>query len=456
MHGYYMPQSLRIRAGFGINRPCALYINNVLVLIFYVISGLILGALSTWYVTHGQLNAREQALQTRLEVQQQQLVVIKEELVEANKHNLQLGQDKVRIETTNQYLEEKLAKQRQDLETIQEKLTIQFKNLANDLLEEKSKKFTDQNKLHLERLLTPLGERIQAFEQQVIQTNKESLARNVALRTEVRKLNELNTQITKEAENLTKAIKGDTKVQGNWGEFILESILEKSGLVKDREYRVQASFVTEDGKRYQPDVVVHLPEEKHVIIDAKVSLVHYEQFSSVEHAAEQAIMIKKHIQSVRKHIKELSEKNYQQQYGLKGLDFVLMFVPIEPAFSLAVQHDATLFQDAYDKNIVLVSPTTLIATLRTIANIWKHEYQSQNAMEIAQQGGALYDKFVGFVEDLTQIGRQLDTTQRVYVDAMKKLYEGKGNLVRRVEHIKTLGVRTSKALAKNLVDRAHS
>ena len=423
-------------------------------LTIYFIIGLIIGTLSGWYIANAKLSAYGQTLQTKLEGVQQQLNEAKEALFLATNQNLQLGQDFARLETVNQHLTEKLNEQKQAVETMQEKLTVQFKNLANDLLEEKSKKFTDQNKVNLEGILKPLGERIQAFEKQVVQTNKESLERNVALRTEVKKLSELNTQITKEAENLAKAIKGDTKTQGNWGEFILERILEKSGLTKDREYRVQASFVTEEGKRYQPDVIVQLPDDKHIIIDAKVSLVSYEQFFNTEQASERALALKKHIQSIRKHIKELSEKNYHSEYGLKGLDFVLMFIPIEPAFSLAVQHDLDIFNEAYEKNIVLVSPTTLMATLRTIANIWKHEYQNHNALAIAQQGGALYDKFVGFVEDLKHLGRQMDVAQKAYQEAMKKLYEGKGNLVRRAHNIKALGARTSKALDQNLVDRA--
>ena len=420
----------------------------------YLIIGLVIGVLSGWYAANAKLSAYSQTLQAKLEGAQQQLDEVKKELFLVNNQNLQLGQDFVRLETVNQHLTEKLGTQKQEVEAMQEKLTIQFKNLANDLLEEKSKKFTDQNKVNLEGILKPLGERIQEFEKQIVQTNKESLERNVALRTEVKKLSELNAQITKEAENLTKAIKGDTKTQGNWGEFILESILEKSGLAKDREYRIQTSFLTEEGKRYQPDVIIQLPENRHIIIDAKVSLVNYEQFFNSEQPSEQALVLKKHIQSMRKHIKELSEKNYQSQYDLKGLDFVLMFVPIEPAFSLAVQHDLGLFNEAYEKNIVLVSPTTLMATLRTIANIWKHEYQNQNALEIAQQGGALYDKFVGFVEDLKHLGRQMDIAQKAYAEAMKKLYEGKGNLIRRAQNIKTLGARTSKALDQNLIDRA--
>ena len=423
-------------------------------LIIYLMIGLIVGALSSWYIANAKLGAHTQTSQTQLEGVQQQLTEVKGELVMANNQNLQLGQDLARLETVNQHLTEKLGEQKREMEAMQDKLTMQFKNLANDLLEEKSKKFTDQNKVNLEGLLKPLGERLQEFEKQVVQTNKESLERNVALRTEVKKLSELNTQITKEAANLTKAIKGDTKTQGNWGEFILESILEKSGLIKDREYSVQASFVTEEGKRYQPDVIIKLPEGKHIIIDAKVSLVNYEQFFNTEQTSEKALALKKHIQSVRKHLKELSEKNYQGEYDLKGLDFVLMFVPIEPAFSLALQHDLELFHEAYEKNIVIVSPTTLIATLRTIANIWKHEYQNQNALEIAQQGGALYDKFVSFIDDLKHLGRQMDAAQKAYVEAMKKLYEGRGNLVRRAQNIKTLGARTSKALDQNLVDRA--
>ena len=423
-------------------------------LIIYLIIGLLLGAVSGWYIATTQQNTTRQALQTQLEGNEQQLTEAKERLALAGQQNLQLAQDFARLEAANQHLEEKLGEQKQEVEAMQKKLTVQFKNLANDLLEEKSKRFTDQNKVNLESILKPLGERIQAFEKQVADTNKESLERNVALRTEVRKLNELNVQITKEAENLARAIKGDTKTQGNWGEFILESILEKSGLTKDREYHIQTSFVTDEGKRYQPDVVIKLPDNKHIIIDAKVSLVNYEHFFNAEQEIEQTVALKKHIQSIRKHIKELSEKNYQTQYDLKGLDFVLMFIPMEPAFSLAAQHDLGLFNEAYEKNIVLVSPTTLIATLRTIANIWKHEYQNQNALEIAQQGGALYDKFVGFVEDLKQLGRQMDLTQKSYVEAMKKLYEGKGNLVRRAQNIKTLGARTSKALDQQLLDRA--
>lgn len=423
--------------------------------------GLLAGTLIGWYIARtrqaqrtADWKAQQSTLQTQLDHTTTQLAEAQAAQAKAHEQHLQLAKDLATQEATNKNLTEKLATQKQEITETQEKLTIQFKNLANDLLEEKSKKFTDQNKHQVESILKPLGERIQAFEQQVAQTNKESLARNVALRTEIQRLSQLNTQVTKEAENLAKAIKGDTKTQGNWGEFILESILEKSGLVKDREYTIQTSFITDEGKRYQPDVIIKLPDNKHLIIDAKVSLHHYEQTFNAENDLTHDITLKKHIQSIRKHIKDLSQKNYQTQYNLRGLDFILMFVPIEPAFSLAVQHDPTLFNEAYEKNIIIVSPTTLIATLRTIANIWKNEYQNQHALEIAQQGGILYDKFVSFVEDLKSLGRQLDTTQKTYIEATKKLYEGKGNIVRRAEKLKTLGARTSKKLDQQLIERA--
>ena len=420
----------------------------------YIIIGFFLGLLGGWYVTNAKLGGQRQALQATLEGVGQQLEETKETLAVAQSNNLVLTQSFARLEAENEHLAEKLGEQKKEVTAMQDKLTVQFKNLANELLEEKSKRFTDQNKSNIEGLLKPLGERIQAFEKQIVQTNKEGLERNVALRTEVKKLYELNTQMTKGTENLTKALKGDNKTQGNWGEFILESILEKSGLVKNREYSVQESFVGENGKRYQPDIIVKLPDNKHIIIDSKVSLVDYEQSCSAAEEQERTVALKRHLDSIRRHIKGLSAKSYQTQYSLKGLDFVLMFIPIEPAFGAVIQHDPGLYNEAHEKNIVLVSPSTLYATLSTIASIWKHEYQSQNALEIAQQGGALYDKFVGFVEDLQQLGRQMNTTQETYGKAMNKLSEGQGNLVRRAEKIKALGARTSKALDQQLIDGA--
>ena len=338
---------------------------------------------------------------------------------------------------------------------MQEKFQIQFKNLANEILDEKTKKFTDQNKLNLSDILNPLKEKIIDFEKKVEQTNKESIARNSALKEQISGLKELNQQITKEAENLTKALKGESKSQGNWGEFILESILEKSGLTKGDQYEVQVSRTSEDGRRLQPDVIVKLPEQKHIIIDSKVSLTAYEKYASADDDKTREAEIKNHLLSIRTHIKGLSEKNYQTIYEIGSLDFVLLFMPIEPAFGLAVQNDAELFNDAYEKNIVIVSPSTLIATLRTIASIWRQENQNRNAQEIARQGGQLYDKFVAFADDLIKVGENLNTTKKNYDQAMNKLSQGKGNLVNRTNKLRELGAKATKPLDSRLLDRAN-
>eukprot|EP01132_Coremiostelium_polycephalum_P000197 gene197-261_t len=438
----------QIRSQQPITTPLVLFLYFLLILAF--------GCLIGWHITSYRFKSQMIATTTQLTNTQQQLEETKATLMHLQENALQLNTQLAKLETTNSLLLTQLDLKEEKAGKIEDNLRIQFKNLAHELLEEKSKKFTLQNKEHLEILLNPLRERIQTFEKQVEQANKEDIARSVALRTEISKLSELNIKITKEAENLTKAIKGDTKAQGNWGEFILESILEKSGLAKDREYVVQASFITDEGKRYQPDVIIKLPTQRHLIIDAKVSLINYEQFFNTALEEDREQQLKKHLLSVRRHITTLSDKGYQSQYGIQGLDFVIMFIPIEPAFSLLIQHDHTIFNEAYEKNIVIVSPSTLIATLRTISNVWKQTYQNQNALEIAQQSGALYDKFVGFVEDLKQVGRQLDITQKSYVDAMKKLYDGKGNLVARVEKIKSLGARTTKTLDEQLLKRSQA
>ena len=292
------------------------------------------------------------------------------------------------------------------------------------------------------------------FKKKVEDTNKQGAERNASLIQQIKHLSELNKQITKEAENLTNALKGDSKTQGNWGEVVLERILEKSGLEKGREYETQVSEIGEDGKRYQPDVVVKLPDNKHIIIDSKVSLVSYERSTAADNDSERLPQLKLHIQSIRNHVKGLSDKNYQNLYGLDGLDFVLLFIPIEPAFTLAVQQEPELFNDAYSKNIVIVSPTTLIATLRTISSIWKQEYQNKNAIEIARQSGALYDKFQAFTEDLINVGKHLTGTQKAYQESMKKLSEGNGNLIRRAENLKKLGAKASKQIDSRLLDRS--
>jgi len=330
---------------------------------------------------------------------------------------------------------------------------LEFKNLANEILEEKTKKFTEQNKSNLSGILGPLKEKITDFEKKVDQTNKESIDRNAALRQQINGLKELNLKMTTDAENLTKALKGESKTMGNWGEFILENILEKSGLVKGREYEIQESVRSEEGSQMRPDIVVKLPEKKHIIIDSKVSLVDYEKYVNTENKEKEKHYLKRHVDSLKRHIRSLSEKNYQNLYDVAGLDFVLLFMPVEPAFSLAVQAEEKLFMDAYEKNIVIVSPTTLIATLRTIASIWRQEYQNRNAQEIARQGGALYDKFVGFLNDLIEIGKKLDDTQKAYKASMNKLSDGKDNLIKKAQNIKELGASTRKNLPQNLIDK---
>ncbi len=358
------------------------------------------------------------------------------------------------LEAQYENLQEKLREQKSDIEKLQEKFTKEFENLANKILDEKSTKFTAQNKENLDQILKPLSEKIKDFEKKVEEVYVNDSKERAGLVQQIKNLHELNQQMSKEANNLTQALKGQTKVQGNWGEFILESILEKSGLTKNREYAVQESLKTDDGKRFQPDVLIKLPENKTIVIDSKVSLIAYERYTSAENEIERDTAIKKHILSIRNHIKGLSSKNYQNLYQISSLDFVLMFLPIEPAFSLAVQQDVNLFNEAFEKNIVIVSPSTLLATLRTIASIWKQEYQNKYALEIAKQGGALYDKFVGFVEDLIAIGSRIDLTKDSYTNAMKKLQEGSGNLIRRAERIKKLGAKATKSLPQSVLNNA--
>ena len=403
--------------------------------VIFVLTGVLIGGTACWFIAKYKYQG-EQGSTTDLKIAEEKVSQLKDE-VGIHKTELAKERDKVTALNTNlsatqanyRNIQEKLQEQKKEVEDLRKKFVVEFKNLANEIFEEKSKKFTDQNKVNIGELLTPLKEKITDFEKKIDQSNKDNLQHNSALREQLKNLKELNQQITKEAENLTKALKGETKTQGNWGEFILESILEKSGLMKGREYEVQESFTLDNGKRYQPDVIIKLPDDKNIIVDAKVTLVAYERFANAENEVERSEQIKAHLLAVRKHIKTLHEKDYQNLYGVKGLDFVLMFVPIEPAFSLAVQQDTALFTDAYERNIVLVSPSTLIATLRTIANIWKNEYQNQNTLEIARQSGDLYNKFVNFTEDLLKLGRALNITHDSYNDAMNKLVDGKGNLV---------------------------
>lgn len=432
--------------------------------IIWLLSGTLLGVIIGWLVAKTKFNQpdeEKEQLKNQLQIAEerhkmllQEIQDLKPALSQEREKGLELSNQLTAVQTEHKNLQQKLADQKLEMEKLNERFSIEFKNLANEILEEKSKKFTEQNKVNLTEILSPLRERIGEFQKKVEESNKEDAERNASLVQQIKHLSDLNKQITKEAENLTKALKGDSKTQGNWGEVILERILEKSGLEKGREYETQVSEVGEDGRRYQPDVVVKLPDNKHIIIDSKVSLTSYERYVSGESEEEKLTHLKAHITSIKNHVKGLGDKNYQNLYGFEGLDFVLLFIPVEPAFTLAVQHDPELFNEAYSKNIVIVSPTTLIATLRTISSIWKQEYQNKNAIEIASQSGALYDKFQLFTEDLINIGKHLAGTQKAYQDSMKKLSEGNGNLVRRAEKLKKLGAKASKQIDNRLIDRS--
>ncbi len=427
----------------------------------YLIVGLVVGALAGWLIGKFKASADAQSQMSALLVEQEknktltgQINDLNEKLTSDRNRADELNASLAAMKANYANLQQKLEERKQELAELQDKFSREFENLANRILEEKSKKFTDLNKNTINDLLTPLKEKISSFEKKVEDTHKESLERHSSLREQLINLKELNQQITREAGNLTRALKGDTKAQGTWGEFILESILEKSGLKKGDEYVVQESVTNEEGKRLQPDVVIKLPDSKNLIIDSKVSLIAYERFVSAETEEEKTSYLKQHIQSLRQHIRGLSEKNYQSLYGIGSLDFVLLFVPIEPAFSTAAQHDREIFSDAFDKNIVLVSPSTLIATLRTIASIWKQEKQNKNTIEIARQATALYEKFKGFTDDLVELGTLMQRSQKSYESAMNKLSTGSGNLVRRVEEFKKLGIKPSKNIDQRLVDRS--
>ncbi len=345
---------------------------------------------------------------------------------------------------TNQ--KDKLEEQSKNLLQVQEQLRLEFAHTANSLLEEKSQKFTSQNQENLDHILKPLQEKLQLFEQKVELYYNDENKERATLKEQIRQLTQLNQQMNEETRNLTNALKGEAKTQGNWGELILERILEKSGLRKDSEYFTQSYFVSEDGKRQFPDLILNLPNKKHLIIDSKMSLTAYERFNSAKSTAAAEQAIKEHLISVKKHVKELSVKKYQQINELNTLDFVLMFIPLEAAFALAMQHDHNLYYQAFEQNVIIVSPMTLLATARTISNVWQQENQSRHAQEIAQQAGRMYDKFVNFIHDLEQVGHKIQQVEHSYNEAMKKLQFGKGNLVGRAIKLKELGAKTTKQL----------
>jgi DNA recombination protein RmuC len=346
------------------------------------------------------------------------------------------------LKTINDNLVEKLENQKLEIETLQKRLTTEFENIATKILKERSEEFSVSNHKNLSEILNPLKERIQLFEKKVDETYDKELRDKISLREEVRKLTELNTRVSEEANNLTKALKGDVKKQGNWGEVILERVLERSGLTKGQEYEREVVVEGADHTVQRPDVIIQLPDNKHIVIDSKVSLVAYERLMSAETEEKRVVCLRDHINSLRSHVKLLSEKNYQNAQNINTPDFVLMFLPIEASFSVAVQGDSEIFAYAWERKIVIVSPTTLLATLRTISSIWKQENQTKNAQEIARLSGALYDKFIGFAEDMAKIKANIDRTSSAYDDAMKKMKDGSGNIIRTAEKIKELGAKT--------------
>jgi DNA recombination protein RmuC len=340
----------------------------------------------------------------------------------------------------------------ESLNEAKEALTIQFKNLANDILDDKTRRFTEQNALSLDALLKPLQTKLTEFKEQVSTSYANESRERFALKSEIERLSALNVKMSDETRSLTQALKGDSKVQGNWGELVLESILESSGLRKGEEYLVQDSHTQVDGSRLQPDIVVRLPEGRHLVVDSKVSITAYARHAESVDADTAQIELNAHIQSLRQHIQGLSSKNYSSLYGVGSVDFVLMFIPIEPAFLLALKSAPNLYQEALAKNIVLVCPSTLMATLRTVAHLWRQDHQNKNALEIARQCGALYDKFVGFIDDMEKLGQRIDQAQTSYHDAFSKLKTGKGNLIRTAERVRELGVKPSKTLPTGLLD----
>lgn len=433
------------------------------------LAGVITAAAVTWWLVSNHYRQKEVAIRhasaisrsaadNQVENLHKELAGLKSSLSKLNleyttqrDNNQLLREQAAELKTTLEYEKKQTSEKLVLLENAKERMSTEFKNIANEIFENKQKVFSERSREQLDGLLKPLSERIKDFEKKVDETYDKESKERFSLAKEVKNLQRLNARISQDAINLTNALKGQSKTQGTWGEIILERVLEKSGLEKGREYEVQVSLKNEDGRRLQPDVIVHLPGGKHVIIDSKVSLTAYERYCSVDDEAEKNRELNLHIQSLRSHIKGLGDKDYQKIESVKSLDFVLLFIPIEAAFSLAVQHDGDLFGEAFDKNIVLVAPSTLLATLRTIQNIWRYEQQNRNAQKIATTAGRLYDKFVNFVQDVEEIGSRIDAAQKAYDKAHNKLVSGRGNLINRAEGMRELGVKVSKSLPQHLV-----
>lgn len=394
------------------------------------------------------------ALQSTLNEKQDYIGKLEQQLQQQQQKAETLAGEKATLQADYKNLQQRLQEQKEELADFHQKFEAQFKNLAEKIFEEKSKKFTEQNKTNLGELLNPLRERLGEFQKKVEDSDKEGAKRNAALGEQLKNLKELNQQITQDAKSLTEALRGDSKTQGNWGEMQLERILEKANLEKDTHYRKEQSYQNEDGGQQRLDYIIDLPDGKHLILDSKVSLTAYAKYTEATDETQKAAYLKQHLQSLHNHIKLLSERDYQRLYEINTPDYVLLFVANEPALNLALREDPDIFDKALARNLVLVSSTTLLATLRTISYIWKQDAQNKNAEEIARQAGNLYDKFAGFAEDLTRLGNQMETSTKTYRTAMNKLVDGNGNIIRRVENLKKLGADSSKELSPKLLRRA--
>lgn len=427
--------------------------NSPIVIALIVLAFLLIGVIVWMLRNSQQLKLAELSSREKLLARESELgnAIQSQHLAEKQNASLaselqSLREQKARLETSLELERKQHGEKLALLDESKEQLGIAFKNIANEIFEDKSKKLVDNNKESLSTVLNPLQDKIRQFEKRVEDTYDKESKERFSLAREIKQLQELNTQISEDAVNLTNALKGDNKAQGNWGEMILETLLENSGLVKGREYEVQVSLQSAQGGKFQPDVIVHLPESRDIIIDSKVSLKAWDAYCSADEASEKAELLKQHVQSVRSHVKSLSAKDYQNLAGISSLDYVFMFMPIDAAYSVAIQNDPGLSQYAFEKNIVFVSPTMLLTTLKLAQNLWRLDQQNRNAVEIAEKAGALYDKFVNFVADLEDVGARIDSSKKSYDKAHNKLRSGTGNLIRRVEDLKTLGAKTSKKL----------
>jgi DNA recombination protein RmuC len=433
-----------------------------------LLAGSLIGALISWLIFREKISRAQADAQI-------EIARLNERLNAAQEHAGRLQRDKDELSALREQMtaeQQRLSNQVTELSTsleaerakaieniavlngARDELSNQFKVLANEILEDKTRRFTEQNQTNITQLLEPLKVKIAEFQGQVQEVYVQEGKDRSALTEQVKQLMLLNNQLSRDAHNLTSALKGQSKTQGNWGELILERVLEASGLRRAHEYDVQESHTRPDGSRAQPDVVVHLPDDKHLVIDAKMSLNGYEEYANSETDLLRDAAIKRHMESVKSHIRELSEKNYQLLYGLKSLDFVLMFIPVEPAFMLAISHDSELWQEAWKKNVLLVSPSTLLFVVRTVAHLWRQEQQNRNAQEIASRGAELYDKLAGFVEDLDGLGVKLHQAQKAYDGAYSKFTGGRGNVIRQAEMLKVLGVKPAKQLPQKMLDAA--